>query len=111
MQITITLNSAEELSTFLKNMTLDKESEQKPVKAEQKPAEASAPEPAQMPEPTPTPTAPAVTRQAVQAKAIALMDAKKQDALQALLKKYGVPALPSIPEDQLEAFMADLEAI
>ena len=64
------------------------------------------------PEPAPAP-APArtVTRQEVQAKAIALMDAKKQDQLQALLKKYNVPALPSIPEDQLAAFMADLEAM
>ena len=52
-----------------------------------------------------------VTRQEVQAKAIALMDAKKQDQLQALLQKYGVPALPSIPEERLAAFMADMEAI
>lgn len=60
------------------------------------------------PEPAPART---VTRQEVQAKAIALMDAKKQDQLQALLKKYNVPALPSIPEDQLAAFMSDLEAM
>ena len=52
-----------------------------------------------------------VTRQEVQAKAIALMDAKKQEQLQALLQKYGVPALPSIPEERLAAFMADMEAI
>ena len=71
-------------------------------------------EPAQviMPAPEPAPAAKrTVTRQEIQGKAIALMDAGKQDQLQALLTKYGVPALPSIPEDQLAAFMADLEAV
>lgn len=52
-----------------------------------------------------------VSRQDVQAKAIALMDAGKQEMLQALLQKYQVPALPSIPEEQLGAFLADLEAM
>lgn len=69
------------------------------------------------PEPAPAPVAPApapvkkVTRQDVQTKAIALMDAGKQEQLQGLLRKYNAPALPSIPEDQLAAFMADLEAL
>ena len=65
--------------------------------------------------PVPAPAAPApvkaVSRQEVQTKAIALMDAGKQGQLQALLMKYNVPALPSIPEDQLAAFMADLEVL
>ena len=83
-------------------------------------AAAPTPEPAPVPAAEPKPelpwapvpaAAPAVTRQAVQTKAIALMDAGKQEQLQALLKKYNVPALPSIPEDQLAAFMADLEAV
>ena len=121
MQITITLSSAEELAAFLENMAPNKKTEQEPVKAdqeqviaEQEPAAepAAASVAASMPEPVSGPAeAPAVTRQAVQAKAIALMDEKKQDALQALLKKYGVPALPLIPDNQLAAFMADLEAI
>ena len=75
---------------------------------------APAPEPVVAPAPAPTPApapAKAVTYQDVQTKAIALMDAKKQDQLQALLKKYNVPALPSLPEDQYAAFLADMEAV
>lgn len=75
---------------------------------------AAAPDPVQTPkapDPEPAPVVHTVTRQDVQTKAIALMDAGKQAQLQELLKKYGVPALPSIPEDQLPAFMADLEVI
>lgn len=89
--------------------------EQKEAKAEQAPAQTSdplpwdpAPVPAVMPAPAPART---VSRQEVQAKAIALMDAGKKTQLQDLLKKYNVPALPSIPEAQLAAFMADMEAM
>ena len=89
--------------------------EQKEAKAEQAPAQTSdplpwdpAPAPALMPAPAPART---VSRQEVQAKAIALMDAGKKTQLQDLLKKYNVPALPSIPEAQLAAFMADMEAM
>lgn len=68
------------------------------------------PVPAPAPAPTPAPVK-TVTRQDVQTKAIQLMDAGKQDQLQQLLTKYGVPALPSVPDDKLAAFMADLEAL
>ena len=82
-----------------------------PMEATVTPAVVATP----APEPAPAPAAPApvkkVTRQDVQTKAIALMDAGKQEQLQGLLQKYGAPALPSIPEDQLAAFMADLEAL
>lgn len=113
MQIVVTLDSTEELKRFLETMG----SETTPApkkKTKEKDTAPAAPAPA--PEPAPEPEslpwdAPAVTRQAVQTKAIALMDAGKQEQLQALLKKYNVPALPSIPEDQLAAFMADLEAV
>lgn len=74
----------------------------------------AAPDPVPDPAPSPAPVTASkqqVTRQEVQTKAISLMDAKKQDQLQALLKKYNVPALPSIPDDQLAAFMADMEAL
>lgn len=87
---------------------------QKTDRNEQKPAEtvantAPAPTPAA---PVPANAAPkAVTRQDVQVKAIALMDAGKQAQLQALLVKYGVPALPALPEDRLADFMADLGAV
>lgn len=113
MQIVVTLNDTEELKKFVEMMS------GAPAPSPKKKAQAPA---APAPEPVPTPAAPApaapvpaaapaVTRQAVQTKAIALMDAGKQEQLQALLKKYNVPALPSIPEDQLAAFMADLEAV
>jgi hypothetical protein len=122
MQIVITLNSEEELIQFLENM------KKMPAKAEQKTAAAAPVAPAIAPQmtsvsattgstpaPVPAASAPApwktVTRQDVQTKAIALMDAGKQTQLQALLMKYKVPALPSIPEDQLAAFMADLEVL
>ena len=113
MQIVVTLDSTEELKRFLETMGSEttpapkKKTKEKDVTAPAAPAPAPAPAPA-----APVPAAaPAVTRQAVQTKAIALMDAGKQEQLQALLKKYNVPALPSIPEDQLAAFMADLEAV
>lgn len=117
MQIVITLNSEKELIQFLENM------KKMPVKAEQGMAIVTTPAvvPAVAPQMTSagatTGSAPApapvktVSRQDVQTKAIALMDAGKQTQLQALLMKYNVPALPSIPEDQLAAFMADLEVL
>jgi len=137
MQIVITLNTIEELRWFLeyaKNIPANaeqepKKAEQIPEKTEPKQETASAPVmPALEPQmtsvsattgstpasaPAATAAAPwkAVTRQEVQTKAIALMDAGKQTQLQALLMKYNVPALPSIPEDQLAAFMADLEVL
>ena len=115
MQIVITLESVEELNQFMENMKVaPAKAEQKEVKTEQKAEEASAPvmpAPAQEPAAAAAPAAPAtvktVTKQEVQAKAIAQMDAGKQAELQALLKKYGVPALPSIPDDQLAAFYAE----
>lgn len=119
MQIVITLNDTSELKRFLEVMGAGQgpiptaESVPAPAEPASVPAPAlTAPANAE-PEaaPAPAPTKPAATRQAVQAKAIALMDAGKQDQLQALLVKYGVPALPSIPEDRLSAFMADLEAM
>lgn len=128
MQIVITLESVEELNQFMENMKITSvnakqntakaeknaaKAEQKEAKAEQKAEETSAPVmPAPAPTPAPEPvTVRAVTRQEVQAKAIAQMDAGKKDQLQALLKKYNVPALPSIPDVQLAAFYADLEVL
>ena len=115
MQIVVTLDSTEELKRFLE--TMGSETTPAPKKKTKEKDTAPTPEPEPAPAPAPAPAAPvpaaapAVTRQAVQTKAIALMDAGKQEQLQALLKKYNVPALPSIPEDQLAAFMADLEAV
>ena len=121
MQIVITLNSAEELKRFLENMNIEVAVEHKepaqtqtftaavsPAVVTAEAAPAPAPVPAPEPAPAPTKT---ITKQEVQAKAIAQMDAGKQAELQALLKKYGVPALPSVPDDQLAAFYADLEVL
>ena len=117
MQIVVTLNDAEELKKFVEMMGGGAApASKKKAQAAAAPTPEPAPVPAAEPKPelpwAPVPAAaPAVTRQAVQTQAIALMDAGKQEQLQALLKKYNVPALPSIPEDQLAAFMADLEAV
>ena len=119
MQILIKAESIEELSQVLESIKVTPaKAEQNTAKAEQKAEETSAlvmPAPAQDPAAAAVPAAPAtvktVTKQEVQAKAIAQMDAGKQAELQALLKKYGVPALPSIPDDQLAAFYADLEVL
>ena len=122
--IKITFNNWEEVIEFaqdlVKRMSASAAPDQAPAakapkapKA-QKPA-APTPEPAPAPTPAPVPAAePApwkVTKQDVQTKAIQLMDAGRQGELQALLAKYNVPALPSLSDDQLAGFMADMEAL
>lgn len=113
MLIKAEFNSYDEMIQFCYEMVSKEES----VAAAAKPelavpvVTAAAPNSVQAPDPEPAPVVHTVTRQDVQTKAIALMDAGKQAQLQELLKRYGVPALPSIPEDQLPAFMADLEVI
>lgn len=123
MQILIKAESIEELSQVLESMkTIPTNAGKKTAAATAAPAITITPQMTSASAttgatPAPAPSAPApapwkaVTRQDVQTKAIALMDAGKQTQLQALLMKYGVPALPSIPEDQLAAFMADLEVL
>lgn len=80
------------------------------------PAPVAAPQPAPVPQPAPAPApaAPApktVSRADVQSKAIALVDAGKKEVLQGLLRKFGVLALPNIPDELLGAFMAALEEV
>ena len=135
MQIVITLNSEEELKTFLANMAQGTQASQPaavnptatpvsataanvPAAPKSAPAAASDPAPATVPAaapaPAPEPKKPEpakITKQAVQTKAIALMDQGKQQQLMYLLAKYNVPALPNLPDDQLAAFMADLEVL
>ena len=123
MQITVIFENTEECRRFLldPDYIRTKEGVTAQTAAPAAPAEPApvntAPAPAMpapapaMPAPAPAPAAKKVTRTDVQAKAIALMDAGKQTELQALLQKYGVPALPSVPEDKLAAFLADMEAI
>ena len=124
IMIKITFNNWEEVIEFaqdlVKRMSASAAPDQAPAakapkapKA-QKPA-APTPEPAPAPTPAPVPAAePApwkVTKQDVQTKAIQLMDAGRQGELQALLAKYNVPALPSLSDDQLAGFMADMDAL
>ena len=123
MMIRLECNTWEELielmGSILSNETAKNNGNlQKPAETDTKPVEtvpaAVAPAPAAVtPAPAPAAVAPAktVTRKDVQAKAISLMDAGKQAQLQSLLIKYGVPALPSVPDDKLADFMADLEAM
>lgn len=84
------------------------------------PAPVAAPQPAPAqssdlldipPIPTPAPAPKTVSRADVQSKAIALVDAGKKEVLQGLLRKFGVLALPNIPDEQLTAFMAALEEV
>lgn len=130
--IKITFNNWEEVIEFaqdlVKRMSASAAPDQAPAakapkapKAQKPAAPAPAETPAPTPEPAPAPTpapAPAaepapwkVTKQDVQTKAIQLMDAGRQGELQALLAKYNVPALPSLSDDQLAGFMADMEAL
>ena len=132
MQIVITLNSEEELKTFLANMAQGTQAPQPAaaraldrlvhshgsgllnptatpasVTAESAPAVPKS-APAAAPAPAPVKK---VTYQDLQAKAIALMDQGKQEQLKALLQRYNVPALPSLTEEQYWSFMADMEAM
>ena len=128
MKITAEFNSLEEMYGFCEEVTGGKES--KPAKAKKvkaaepapepapavKPESISAPESAAVPEEKPAPSEKKITLQDVTAKAIPLIDAGRQGDLQALLTKYGVPALPSLmnlpdPEKRLAEFLKDLEAL
>ena len=116
MQIVITLNSIEEFQKFLGTMESNgctgKAEDKKDIATDNPITVQKTAEPQGAPVQTQAPAAvPAVSRQDIQKKAIALMDTGKQKELQELLKKYNVPALPSIPDDQLSAFMADLEVL
>ena len=122
MQITVTVENFNELLDLARTLT----AQQTPTV---KPDTMAAPEPVKEPDPVPAAPAPAPVaaaalapapaakpdipklKQEVQTKAIALMDLGKQDQLQALLKKYSVPALPMLADDQLAPFMADMEAL
>ena len=108
MQIIVRLDSLEELNRFLEGVIKAPETV---AKAPETVAKAPAVVPVtREPEATPAPVK-SITKQDVQTKAIALMDAGKQAQLQALLAKYNVPALPSLKDDQLAAFYADLEVL
>ena len=126
MMIKLTFNTWEETLEFAKKIVAEApktvaEAPKTVAEAPKTVAEAAAPVPTQAPEPVPAPApapAPAptpepkkITKQDVQTKAIQLMDAGRQDQLQALLAKYNVPALPSLVDEQLAGFYADMEAL
>lgn len=116
MQITITLNSEEELMAFMDKYLAPTAAPAAPAPVKAAPAPAPVPV-APVPAAPAAPVAPApapvkkVTYQDLQAKAIALMDQGKQEQLKALLQRYNVPALPSLTEEQYWGFMADMEAM
>lgn len=110
MQITVVFNGMDEFQRYMGGSAVQ---EAATVLTPPAPVQAD-PAPVQVPSaPDPAPAAPEkkVTRNDVTEKAISLMDAGKQAALQALLAKYGVVGLPALPEDKLAQFYAELEVL
>ena len=121
MKITAEFDSYEEMTAWCETVAGKAVEAPKPAKPRAKKTEEAAPAPVPVPDPVqpqaaapvpaPAPVAKKVTLQEVTAKAIPLIDAGRQGDLQALLAKYGVPALPSLPEERLGEFLKDLEGL
>ena len=122
MQITVTYDSLEEFQKYMGGTECAKiaENVQKPVENVQKPKETVAkpaetvakPEPAvPAPTPAPAPAAKKITMELITEKAISLMDAGRQTDLQALVSRYGVVGIPTLPEDKWEEFYHQLEVM
>ena len=113
MKITVEFNSFDEMYGFCEDTILKRE-QAKGIKQtpDNTPEKAADPLPFNPdPAPAPAPGPASVTLQDVTTKAVQLIDAGRQGDLQALLAKYGVPALPSLPAEKLGEFMKDLEAL
>ena len=126
MTINITVSSYEELEEFCRQFlagqdsrgqTEDKATEPvnpapiipdpEPVKTEPvKPEPVKAEEPVLL-----TPSQVAYTRDDLTRAAVSLIDSGKKADLQALLEKFGVSALPSLPKDHYVAFAGELKAL
>lgn len=120
MKITVEFANLEEMYGFLADMNRKSAEppapETRPAAPEIVPAAPVTPvAPAAAAPAATAPAAPAqqkkVTLKDVTSKAIPLIDAGRQGDLQALLSKYGVPALPSLPEEKLADFLHDLEVL
>lgn len=126
MTINITVSSYEELEEFCRQFlagqdsrgqTEDKATEPvnpapiipdpEPMKTEPvKPESVKAEEPVLL---TPSPVT--YTRDDLTRAAVSLIDSGKKADLQALLEKFGVSALPSLPKDHYVAFAGELKAL
>lgn len=126
MTINITVSSYEELEEFCRQFlagqdsrgqTEDKATEHvnpapiipdpEPVKTEPvKPEPVKAEEPVLL-----TPSQVTYTRDDLTRAAVSLIDSGKKADLQALLEKFGVSALPSLPKDHYVAFAGELKAL
>lgn len=126
MTINITVSSYEELEEFCRQFlagqdsrgqTEDKATEPvnpapiipdpEPVKTEPvKPEPVKAEEPVLL-----TPSQVTYTRDDLTRAAVSLIDSGKKADLQALLEKFGVSALPSLPKDHYVAFAGELKAL
>lgn len=126
MTINITVSSYEELEEFCRQFlagqdsrgqTEDKATEPvnpAPIIPDPEPVktEPVKPEPVKAEEPvlhTPSPVT--YTRDDLTRAAVSLIDSGKKADLQALLEKFGVSALPSLPKDHYVAFAGELKAL
>lgn len=126
MTINITVSSYEELEEFCRQFLAGQDSrgqtenkatepvnpapiipDPEPVKTEPvKPEPVKAEEPVLL-----TPSQVTYTRDDLTRAAVSLIDSGKKADLQALLEKFGVSALPSLPKDHYVAFAGELKAL
>ena len=126
MTINITVSSYEELEEFCRQFlagqdsrgqTEDKATEPvnpAPIIPDPEPVktEPVKPEPVKTEEPVLlTPNQVTYTRDDLTRAAVSLIDSGKKADLQALLEKFGVSALPSLPKDHYVAFAGELKAL
>ena len=126
MTINITVSSYEELEEFCRQFLAGQDSREQtedkvtepvnpaPIIPDPEPVktEPVKPEPVKTEEPVLlTPSQVTYTRDDLTRAAVSLIDSGKKADLQALLEKFGVSALPSLPKDHYVAFAGELKAL
>lgn len=126
MTINITVSSYEELEEFCRQFLAGQDSRGQTEDKATEPvnpapiipdpelvkAEPVKPEPVKTEEPVLlTPSQVTYTRDDLTRAAVSLIDSGKKADLQALLEKFGVSALPSLPKDHYVAFAGELKAL